>query len=147
MEFLINNSTGNIIVGSGLYNAGLGANNNIGIGTNMLGDFTNGQLNIAIGQNSNSGLNVIDTCNSVITIGANTFVDDITHDNCIVIGNFASPHPSFVTPHLSIGSVDVPLSQSTTASAGTASVLPALPSGYIDMSYNGSEIKIPYYNT
>ncbi len=35
--------------------------------------------------------------------------------------------------------------RSTTATAGTASALPALPSGYITQRMDGANIKVPYY--
>ena len=51
-------------------------------------------------------------------------------------GTVTQPDPSVLTA----------ATTTTSATAGTASPLPALPAGYLTVSINGTNYKMPYYN-
>ena len=70
---------------------------------------------------------------------------DSDRSNCIVIGPNAITSASIVAP-ISFSNTPNNLASATSASSWAASALPALPLGYIVLSYNGTPIKLPYYN-
>jgi hypothetical protein len=163
----------NVVVGYSVASAITTGSNSIIIGSQAGTGITTGGTNIIIGYQAATQVNAAATTQSVI-VGPNTTVGDVNlsgcvsvgynntvsasnqiiignnsgtgttgFTNCIVLGNSAAPTAA---NQLVIGSSTNPMSTVTSATAGSASALPALPSGYLNVLLGGTVRRIPYYN-
>jgi len=122
---LLSNTTGvgNCALGNNSLLLNTTGVHNIGIGYDSLKNNTTGSFNIAIGLFSGT--------------------ESESLQNCICLGTSAK---AINSGELVFGSTTNPINTSATVGvAGTASILPGSPLGYLELRLNGSSVKIPYY--
>ncbi len=118
--------------------------------------YENGNLRYGVGIAAGE-LRIYSASDGDVTIGkisnsdGTTFTPQakfIKDGNAMVTGNFGVGVPSPTSKLHVSGSIRLDgIATSTSANAGPASALPALPVGYISINITGGNFKIPYYNT
>lgn len=164
----ITSAQGNISIGggtlapitSGSYNVAVGHNagaalttgtNNVYVGANAGNTSTTGTQNVIVGYNAdvNASGNTNATAVGYNSIGCTDSAILGRENNAVTYtGVIALGHGNTATKNgqMFIGGATSPVNTATTVGpAGGASSLPATPKGYLTVTINGTEYKIPYY--